>query len=86
MQRSTLSRSTSYSLTRSRACRADLPLFIPLVLQVYYIAKQCKARCSVEEYAIALARHFVETYPKVWCSIWTDTDSIQLQLHQKCFS
>ena len=39
--------------------------FYLLQMQVYYIAKQCKSRCSVEEYAIALARHFVDTYPKV---------------------
>jgi hypothetical protein len=35
-------------------------------LQVYYIAKKCNHRCTAEEYAIALARHFVDTYPKVW--------------------
>ena len=33
--------------------------------QVYYIAKKCSKRCTAEEYAIALARHFVDTYPKV---------------------
>ncbi len=33
--------------------------------QVYYVAKQCSSRCSPEEYAIALAKHFVDTYPKV---------------------
>lgn len=33
---------------------------------VYYVAKQCSSRCSVEEYAIALAKHFVAEYPKVW--------------------
>ena len=33
--------------------------------QVYYIAKQCSRPCSPEEFAIALARHFVRTYPKV---------------------
>lgn len=33
--------------------------------QVYYVAKQCSNRCSPEEYAIALAKHFVDTYPKV---------------------
>lgn len=32
---------------------------------VYYIAKQMAAPCSPEEYAIALARHFVNTYPLV---------------------
>jgi urate oxidase len=32
---------------------------------VYYVAKQCSSRCSPEEYAIALAKHFVDTYPKV---------------------
>jgi len=32
---------------------------------VYYVAKQCSQRCSPEEYAIALAKHFVNTYPKV---------------------
>ena len=33
--------------------------------QVYYVAKQCSSRCSPEEYAVALGRHFVDTYPKV---------------------
>jgi hypothetical protein len=33
-------------------------------LQVYYIAKKCNQRCTAEEYAITLARHFVDTYPK----------------------
>lgn len=32
---------------------------------VYYIAKQTKQPCSPEEYAIALARHLVDTYPLV---------------------
>jgi urate oxidase len=32
---------------------------------VYYIAKQMSQRCSPEEYALALARHFVKTYPLV---------------------
>ena len=32
---------------------------------VYYIAKQMSSRCSPEEYALALARHFVNTYPLV---------------------
>ena len=34
-------------------------------LQVYYVAKQCSKRCSAEEYAIMLGRHFVKTYPLV---------------------
>ena len=38
---------------------------IDWLLQVYYVAKQCSDRCSAEEYAIALARHFVKTYPLV---------------------
>jgi len=33
--------------------------------QVYYVAKQCNHKCSAEEYAIALAKHFVSTYPGV---------------------
>ncbi|KAK9805934.1 hypothetical protein WJX73_006434 [Symbiochloris irregularis] len=32
---------------------------------VYFVAKQCSQRCSPEEYGVALARHFVKTYPKV---------------------
>ena len=32
---------------------------------VYYIAKQMKKPCSPEEFALALARHFVKTYPLV---------------------
>lgn len=34
---------------------------------MYYVAKKCSQRCSPEEYAIALARHFVKTYPKARC-------------------
>ncbi len=33
-------------------------------LQIYYTAKQCSQPCSPEEFAVALARHFVHTYPK----------------------
>ena len=33
--------------------------------QVYLVAKQCSQRCTPEEYAIALAKHYVKTYPKV---------------------
>ena len=36
-----------------------------IAVQVYYVAKQCSQRCTPEEYAIALAKHFVKTYPKV---------------------
>jgi hypothetical protein len=36
-----------------------------LRLQVYYVAKQCSQRCSAEEYAIALGKHFVSTYAEV---------------------
>ncbi|KAL3140044.1 hypothetical protein ABBQ38_004324 [Trebouxia sp. C0009 RCD-2024] len=32
---------------------------------VYFVAKQCSQRCTPEEYAIALAKHYVKTYPKV---------------------
>jgi len=32
---------------------------------VYYVAKQMPQQCSPEEYAIALAQHFVRLYPKV---------------------
>jgi urate oxidase len=32
---------------------------------VYYVAKQCSSVCSMEEYAIALGRHFCKTYPLV---------------------
>lgn len=33
--------------------------------QVYYVAKQCSSKCSMEEYAIALGRHFCKVYPLV---------------------
>lgn len=36
-----------------------------LRLQVYYVAKQCSQKCTAEEYAIALGKHFVSTYPEV---------------------
>eukprot|EP01026_Neomeris_dumetosa_P036606 TRINITY_DN2956_c0_g2_i1.p2 TRINITY_DN2956_c0_g2~~TRINITY_DN2956_c0_g2_i1.p2 ORF type:complete len:297 (+),score=19.44 TRINITY_DN2956_c0_g2_i1:236-1126(+) len=32
---------------------------------VYYMAKQCNQQCSIEEFAIQLGRHFVQTYSKV---------------------
>mmetsp|Transcript_66958 Transcript_66958/g.212004 ORF Transcript_66958/g.212004 Transcript_66958/m.212004 type:complete len:302 (+) Transcript_66958:81-986(+) len=32
----------------------------------YYIAKKATKRCSVEEYAITLGKHFCTTYPKVF--------------------
>lgn len=32
---------------------------------VYVVAKRMSERCTVEEYAIALAKHFVDTYPLV---------------------
>lgn len=47
-------------------------------MQVYYIAKKCSQRCTPEEYAVALARHFVETYPKV---LTTSTQICGLLLH-----
>lgn len=34
-------------------------------MQVYYVAKKCSQRCSAEEYAIELAKHFVTEYPLV---------------------
>ena len=33
---------------------------------VYYVAKQMKSYCTPEEFAIALARHFVRQYPLVF--------------------
>lgn len=42
-----------------------------VAVQVYYVAKQCSQRCTPEEYAIALAKHFVTTYPKVGESTWS---------------
>jgi hypothetical protein len=32
---------------------------------VYVVAKRMGTRCSVEQYATALAQHFVHTYPRV---------------------
>lgn len=32
---------------------------------VYVVAKRMSKRCSIEQYAIALAQHFVHTYPRV---------------------
>ena len=37
---------------------------------MYYVAKQCSQRCTPEEYAIALAKHYVGTYPKVRTVVW----------------
>jgi urate oxidase len=39
--------------------------FTLFLLQVYVVAKKMADRCTVEEYAIALAKHFVDTYPLV---------------------
>jgi urate oxidase len=40
---------------------------------VYYMAKQCSQKCTAEEYAIALGKHFVSTYPEVTkAKIWVD--------------
>lgn len=35
--------------------------------QVYHIAKQFDRPCSPEEFALALAKHFVKQYPRVGC-------------------
>lgn len=32
---------------------------------MYYIAKQFDQPCSPEEFGVALAKHFVKTYPRV---------------------
>jgi hypothetical protein len=34
-------------------------------MQVYVVAQRMSKRCSVDEYAIALARHFINQYPLV---------------------
>ncbi|KAK9810412.1 hypothetical protein WJX72_010308 [[Myrmecia] bisecta] len=40
---------------------------------VYFVGKQCPRRCSVEQYAIALAKKFVEEYPKVSkAKVWVE--------------
>ena len=39
--------------------------FVLGAMQVYYVAKQCSSRCSAEEYAIALGKHFCKVYPLV---------------------
>ncbi len=36
-----------------------------ITTQVYYIAKQFDRPCSPEEFGLALAKHFVKTYPRV---------------------
>ena len=36
-----------------------------LMLQVYWIAKQCSEKCTPEEFAVALAKHLVTKYEKV---------------------
>lgn len=48
--------STAYTPSRNALYRCA---------QVYYVAKQCNQKCSAEEYAIALAKNFVSTYPGV---------------------
>lgn len=32
---------------------------------VYVIAKRMQKRCTIEQYATALAQHFIHTYPRV---------------------
>lgn len=39
-----------------------LPRLMP---QVYVVAQRMPQRCSPEQYAVALAQHFVRTYPLV---------------------
>ncbi|KAK9868909.1 hypothetical protein WJX84_002359 [Apatococcus fuscideae] len=58
---------------------------------VYYVAKKCSQRCSAEEYAIELAKHFVSEYPlvsraKVWVeeAPWKRVD-VQGQPHNHGF-
>jgi len=59
---------------------------------VYYIAKQFKSPCSPEEFAIAVAKHFVDHYPpvtkakvKVEASPWKRI-SIQGQPHDHAYT
>lgn len=37
----------------------------PVAPQVYVVAQRMSQRCTVEQYAVALAQHFVRTYPLV---------------------
>lgn len=40
---------------------------------VYVVAKRMAKRCSIEQYAIALAQHFVHTYPRVSkAKVWVE--------------
>lgn len=40
---------------------------------VYYIGKQCSKRCTIEQYAIALGKKFVDEYPRVSkAKIWVE--------------
>ena len=49
-------------------------------LQVYYVAKQCSQKCTAEEYAIALGKHFVSTYPEVGAP-WQAPSPVLLAAH-----
>lgn len=42
---------------------------------VYVVAKRMSKRCTIEQYAIALAQHFVHTYPRVRGAGSTLTDT-----------
>ena len=45
-----------------KGCDDDLPV---LASQCYVVAQRMSQRCTVEQYAVALAKHFVNTYPLV---------------------
>lgn len=47
------------------------------------MAKQCSQRCTPEEYAIALAKHYVSTYPMVRIVglFGRDTDCRHIELY-----
>ena len=47
-------------------CTPAHPSTHPPTPQVYYIAKQFKSPCSPEEFALALAKQFVKSQPRVW--------------------
>ena len=57
-----------YAPTRGGGSSSDVAEIVVACCRCTFIAKQCPQRCSAEEYAIKLAKHFVITYPKV-CSV-----------------
>ena len=55
---------TIKNTVRSRRVPSELRAALTLAPKVYWVAKQQVKRCSVEEFGVALAEHFLAEHPK----------------------